>query len=117
MKTSLIFVYNADSGLFNTLTEIVHKALSPETYQCNLCAITHSHFGMRKEWKAFLRELDMDCEFLHRDELEDTYGISDVSLPAIFKRLGDKLEILIGAESINACHSIEELKELIKEKL
>ncbi len=117
MKPRLVFVYNADSGLFNTLTDIAHKTLSPETYACNLCAITHSHFGMRKEWKAFLRELDAPCEFLHRDELEKTYGIRDVPLPAIFKRHNEKLETWIDAESINACYSIEELEKLIKEKL
>lgn len=112
-KPTLVFVYNADSDLFSTLSGIAHKMLSPETYECNLCAITYSNFGMRKEWKGFLRELDVPCEFLHRDELEKAYGISDVPLPAIFKRQGDKLETCVDADSINACHSMEELKELI----
>ncbi|MBC7930780.1 MAG: hypothetical protein H7Z38_09495, partial [Rubrivivax sp.] len=55
---ALVFVYNADSGLFNALTDIAHKAFSPATYQCNLCALTHSTFGMRKGWKRFLETLD-----------------------------------------------------------
>lgn len=29
MRPTLIFVYNADSGLFNTVTDIAHKVLSP----------------------------------------------------------------------------------------
>ena len=33
---TLLFVYNADSGLFNTMADIGHKLLSPETYaQCH----------------------------------------------------------------------------------
>ena len=51
MNPTLIFVYNADSGLFNTLTDIAHKTFAPETYSCNLCAITFGTFGMRTEWK------------------------------------------------------------------
>ena len=55
-KTSsrLLFVYNADSGLFNTLTDIAHKMLSPKTYTCNLCAITHGLFSEKEEWKEFI---------------------------------------------------------------
>ena len=37
---SLLFVYNADSGFFNTLADIGHKLFSPATYPCQLCAIT-----------------------------------------------------------------------------
>ncbi len=51
MKTTnhaLVFVYNADSGLFNTVTGMAHKIFSPGTYECNLCALTYSTFGMRE---------------------------------------------------------------------
>jgi hypothetical protein len=45
MKTkSLLFVYNADSGVFNLVTDIAHKIFSPQTYACQLCCITHGNF-------------------------------------------------------------------------
>ena len=66
-KPSLVFVYNADSGLFNTLTDIAHKIFSPDTYSCNLCMITHDNLSMRSEWKDFIEKLDIELEFLHRD--------------------------------------------------
>ncbi len=32
MAKSIVFVYNADSGLFNALPDIAHKTFSPATY-------------------------------------------------------------------------------------
>lgn len=49
MRPHWLFVYNADSGLFNTATDIAHKILLPETYACNLCALTHGHFKIHEE--------------------------------------------------------------------
>ena len=117
MKSELIFVYNAGSGLFNTLTDIGHKIFSPQTYACNLCALTHSSFGMRKEWKQFIEQLELPVEFLHADELEVRYGMEDLSLPVILKREGDRVRVMLDADAINACRSIGDLKQLIVNKL
>ncbi|MCA1805371.1 MAG: hypothetical protein LC646_08580 [Xanthomonadaceae bacterium] len=117
MRHALVFVYNADSGLFNTVADIAHKILSPDTYACQLCALTHDHFAVRKEWREFLQGLDADYEFLHRDELASRYGIQDVELPAIFQRQADGLEIWIDAASLRACASLDALKALLTQKL
>ena len=117
MKPFLVFVYNADSGLFNTLTDIAHKVFSPETYSCNLCAITYGNFGIRTEWKEFLETLDADLEFLHRDELAERYAIAYAELPAVFLKTGDALEPWIVKAEIDACSSVEELKSLVAGKL
>ena len=109
----LVFVYNADSGLFNTLSDVAHKVFSPRTYQCNLCALTHSTFSMRPEWKEFLDGLDTPLEFLHADELRARYGVADVPLPAVFKKDGGGVEVLIDAQAINACRTADDLKRLI----
>lgn len=110
---ALVFVYNADSGVFNTLTDVAHKIFSPQTYQCNLCALTHSAVGMRTEWKRFLDGLDRPLEFLHADELKARYGVAGVPLPAVFQSDGERLDVLIGADSINACRTMDDLKRLI----
>lgn len=116
-NVALVFVYNADSGLFNTLTDIAHKTFSPQTYQCQLCALTHSTFGMRKGWKQFLETLDVPLEFLHADELRQRYGVSGAPLPAIFEKDGERVEIWLAAESINQCRTLDDLKQLIRGKL
>ncbi|GAM09879.1 hypothetical protein OR1_02161 [Geobacter sp. OR-1] len=117
MKPYLVFVYNADTGVFNTLTDIAHKIFSPETYSCNLCAITYGNFSIRAEWKEFLESLDAEFEFLHRDELEPRYGVSGVPLPAVFVKKGEAVDIWINSEEINRCGSIEDLKALITARL
>lgn len=115
---TLLFVYNADSGLFSTLADIAHKVFSPETYACNLCALTHAPLGMRKEWKTFLDGLGLPLEFLHRDEFQQHYGLKDVALPAIFaKRPQERLEPLVDARTINEARSIDELKRVLAERI
>lgn len=115
--SKLIFVYNANSGLFNSLTDTAHKLFSPETYSCNLCAITYGSFGMKKDWKEFLKSIDIPMEFLHRNELKKKYGISNINFPAILFKEENEPKLWINSESINLCKTIDDLKELIKSKL
>ena len=70
-NTKLIFVYNADSGVFNLLGDMAHKMFSPKTYQCSLCALTHGNFGMRREFSDYLKTLPEPFEFLHADEFQN----------------------------------------------
>lgn len=109
-KLKLVFVYNADSGVFNLLTDIAHKMFSPETYSCNLCALTHTNFGMKREWKKFLESIDAEKEFLHADEFKEKYNIREAELPAVYKQNGNgDPEIFIAASAINKCKSIDDL--------
>ena len=112
-RPALVFVYNAKGGIFNVVADAAHKLFSPRTYQCNLCALTHSAVSMRREWRRFLEGLDARLEFLHSDELEEKYGVAGVPLPAIFRREGGDLEVLVGADSINACGTTDDLKQML----
>lgn len=113
----LIFVYNADSGLFNALTDMAHKIFSPETYACHLCAITHSNLGMRKSWKEFLETLSVPLVFLHRDELIAQYGRGDIALPAILSENAGELEVAVSAATIDEVSDIEGLRQLVRRYL
>lgn len=114
MKNSpLIFVYNADTGVFNLLTDMAHKALSPATYRCNLCALTHGTFRVRNEWKEYLQKLTRPVEFLHADEMRARFNSVDVDLPAVFEVEDGGLKLLISADEINLCHTIGDLKNLL----
>lgn len=117
MRPRLVFVYNADSGLFNTVSDIAHKLLSPATYACKLCALTHGHFKIREQWVTLLKTLDADCEFLHRDEFVAQYGATGVALPAIFERNADKLLPLIDAAALDECTSLDALSALLTARL
>ncbi|MFL6285628.1 MAG: hypothetical protein ACJ74Q_21030 [Pyrinomonadaceae bacterium] len=115
-RSALVFVYNADSGVFNALADAAHKIFSPRTYACNLCALTHTALGMRGEWKSFLEGLGRPLEFLHADELKSRYGLEGVPLPAVFERDDDgSVRLFVGADAINACGTLNDLKRLILE--
>jgi len=116
-KTKLVFVYNADSGLFNTVTDIAHKLLSPKTYECNLCSITHGIFSVRETWVKFLQELDAECEFLHKDEFVKVNPDLGEPFPAIFKMQNNQPELWIDASSINKLSSVDDLRQAIIDKL
>lgn len=116
-KPCLVFVYNADSGLFNVVSDIARKIFAPENYACNLCAITYGNFTMRAEWKAYLETLAADFEFLHRDELVERYGLATLPLPAVLLRQGETVGEWISAEEINRCRSLGELRSLISGRL
>jgi hypothetical protein len=95
------------------LTDAAHKLLSPETYSCNLCSITYSATGMKKEWKEFIKTLPFPTEFLHRDELHKKYGIHDAALPAVYIKEDTEVSLLISADSINSCNTVSDLMALV----
>ncbi|MDK1028881.1 MAG: hypothetical protein QGD88_08945 [Anaerolineae bacterium] len=113
----LIFVYNADSGVWNAMKDWAHKIVSPETYACSLCALTYDNLGMRRPWREFIKELGYDVEFLHRDELAEQYGIKNERLPAAFILQNGKLKLWIKCEAMDALNSLDELQSLVTKKL
>ena len=115
-NVQLIFVYNADSGLFNTVTDIAHKIFSPQTYSCGLCALTHSYFSMRDEWKSFIESLGVDCQFVHRDEFIKEYDEPECAWPAILINQAGQLSVCLEAEDINTCNDLDELKAIIQKQ-
>ncbi|VAW66201.1 hypothetical protein MNBD_GAMMA10-2188 [hydrothermal vent metagenome] len=115
---NMVFVYNADSGVFNTLSDIAHKLISPASYQCNLCNLTHGYFSARDVWVEFLRDLESDIEFLHRDEYIRQYGKNGgVELPAIFIKEGEQLKLWIDKQVIGQMTSTDDLMEMIRAAL
>ena len=109
----LIFVYNADSGLFNTMADIGHKIFSPGTYQCDLCALTHGYFSERKAWRSFVESLPIACEFLHKDEFLSQHPAVDIAYPAVFLSDNDTLKVCITDRSLADCKTLEDLQNLI----
>ncbi len=117
-KPTLVFVYNADSGLFNLLTDIAHKIFSPQTYNCNLCAVTHDRFGIKDEWRQYLKTLAATVEFLHADEFKVKYRTDDTKkLPAVFRLENGQLNPAIDSNAINACRNIDDLKRIINAQI
>lgn len=118
LNSTIIFVYNADSGLFNTLTDIGHKIFSPQTYHCPLCDLTHGYFTMHKAWRDFLEELEYELVFLHRDEFVKTFPqLSHTLLPVILIQTDHIVTTLMDNVSLQQYKDIEQLKQAIRETL
>lgn len=111
--TSLIFVYNADSGFTHALQDYIHKLVSPATYPCSLCALTYSAFGMRREWQAFINKLGHPVEFIHADELRQRYRVEAVPLPAVFLNQGGRLKVVIDKQELDNCRTLNDLECLV----
>ncbi len=69
----LIFVYNANSGVVNNWLDIAHKIVSPTSYECDLCSLTHGAFLEKRIWKKFKDEGLINMEFYHKDEFLKKY--------------------------------------------
>jgi hypothetical protein len=116
-KTTIIFVYNADSGPINGLKDYFHKIIKPETYECNLCAVTFGNFGMKNSWRKFINSLKNDVKFLHRDEFRKQFNLKDISFPAIFIKKGEEINLLISRDEMNNVKTVPELINLVKNKI
>jgi hypothetical protein len=116
-KPELVFVYNADSGLFNGAMDFVHKKLSPQTYNCNLCAVTYGNLGMKKQWQQYIEGLPIKSQFLHRDEFAEQVTKLDVDLPVILIREKGRLYTLVSAKELNEISDLNELITSVNAKL
>ena len=116
--SEVIFVYAVDGGLFNTLTHYVHKVVSPNTYPCNLCALTNDMLGTKREWAHFIRELGVKSEFLHRNEFIERYPTAKQGFPAVFISTGGtEPKVLVTSTELNACRDLAGLISLVGERV
>ncbi len=108
----ITFIYKADSGLGNTLLDIGHRILSPKTYPCQLCMITHDHFGKKQEFRRWIENTGYELAFYHQDEFVRAFG-RELNWPALLISDGDR-EICIEGETIAALENFEALQDLIE---
>ncbi len=115
---ALAFVYNANAGLAAGLMDTIHKTLSPATYDCQLCAVTFGAFAMKGEWRDWLKAQDWDADFYHRPDFRAAHPAhASLALPAILRRDGDVLTVLIGAEEMAKLDSVGALIAAIEARL
>ena len=115
-QSSILFVYNADSGLFNLVADIGHKIFSPSTFSCDLCQLTHGVFKEREAWKSFIETLNLPVEFLHRDEFIKAGLFSD-TLPAIFYRQGNELSMIFDRDKLASLSDVDDLIAALRDEL
>lgn len=105
----IIFVYNADSGPVNGLLDGMHKVLSPTTYECNLCVLTHGAFTEKPVWKRWRRAHAHPMRFYHRDDFLSKYASkfgAKFTFPIVLVEGSRGLEVLVSTEELNGLKSV-----------
>ena len=115
--SELIFVYNADSSLFAAVSDYVHKIVSPDTYNCQICKVTYGNLGMKKEWKNFIGNLANDARFLHRNEFEEFYPNFKTTYPVIIESEDGNLSVLITTKQLNETEDLEGMIKIVENSL
>jgi hypothetical protein len=114
LKT-LLFVYNTDSSVLQALKDYTScTSAASRAENCTLCAITHSPVGMKKEWRRFIKSLEIPSRFLNRNEFFSEFGNYQITFPAVFLRKGTELAILICSEELNRCQTLNDIISLIE---
>jgi len=117
-QPKVIFVYNAQSGVFSALSDYVHKIVSPDTYECQLCTVTYGNLGMRSTWKSYVEALPAHVVFTYKDKLRDDQPLmKDAALPAAFVIAGGETTLAVDANAMNACESEADLIAVCREKI
>lgn len=111
----IIFVYYAKSGIGNSILDIGHKVLSPNTYKCNLCDLTFGLFTENAEWKKYRESSDYKLEFLHKDEFEKMYNEKRVYPIILGLNKENIFTELINSERLNTINTVKELINEINE--
>ena len=114
---SLLFVYNNDSGMLQNFKQYSLSTSASSRGGCHLAAITHSPVGMKKDWKRFIRELNLPSRFLDRNEFSSEFREVTTTYPCILRKSGNTLSVLVSTEEINRCRELEDLIGLVQQRL
>jgi hypothetical protein len=109
----LIFVYNAEAGYVNGLMDSLHKTISPNTYECALCAITHGFFTVDKTWRTYLKALPIKASFFHRKDFAAAYPAAKIALPAILLGRDGALLELVSSNQIKTLNDVNALSRAL----
>ena len=104
MTVTLVFVYNAEAGLFHALADTAHKLLRPDTYTRPLCTVTHGLAGEKRVWRQYLGGLGYPLRFNHRAGFRTAHpDWAREPSPAVLLDRGGSLAPLLSAADIAAC--------------
>jgi hypothetical protein len=100
---ALIGVYNAEGTIRGELSYLFGKFLGRA--HCALCDITHGLATTKPAWQQCRLEIPVHFETVHLDERDDGLAaLTEGRTACVVADLGDRREILLGPEDLDACH-------------
>lgn len=107
---SIIFVYNANSGFWSKNIDFAHKIISPATYSCSLCALTHGKFKQKEEWRNFRENSPVNIDFLYKNDFLAKNPGYKGTFPVVFlKKLDGNLEVVMDNEVLKQLDTAKQL--------
>jgi hypothetical protein len=118
LSAQLVIVYNAKAGLLAGAFDSIHKLVSPDTYECDLCALTHGLVSMRPEWRLWLKQLPMPTVIYHKPDFRVTFPqMSNQPLPLVGLLDDGQLNILLDAKAIRSIADADQLVTALRNAL
>lgn len=112
----LIFVYNTEADVISSVLDYAHKVFKPETYKCELCALTHHNFGERKVWKEFKSKTNANLSFWYIRQFEKEFE-QQFEYPVILEKTYETLNIVMNKSQLKEFHEVEDLVEALKKEI
>ncbi len=116
----MLFVYNADSNFLNKYIDIAHKIISPTTYSCDLCSLTHGNFLEKKAWREYREGVDHVFRFRYKNDFLATFkgeAYKTFRFPIILENKMNGFDVILDAEQLRLTQTIEDLIKALEEKL
>ncbi len=115
---TLIFIYNAKSDFWSKSLDMAHKIISPDTYACYLCSLTHDSFSEKEIWKSFREKSSVELIFMYKNEFLKKYpGDKEYDFPMILQEQQQRFAILLDSKKITSFKSVEELIVTLQKKI
>lgn len=112
----LIFVYNAKSTIAHRLFVALHKSISPSTYNCDLCSLTHGNIGATKAWEDFYSRSGIPIRLFYKDQFQK-YFQKEIEYPAVMTYEYSALNCILGPKELSSINDLNELFVLLLEKV
>ncbi len=115
----LIFVYNAKGGFWSKKIGAIHKIVSPSSYGCDLCKLTHGSFVEKDAWKVFRETSAIDMEFYYKEGFIEKFPeMKEIELPSvIFECISESSEEMLTADDLKEIGAVSELIKVIETRL
>jgi hypothetical protein len=117
---TLLIIDNTNSGVLQQLKDFsAGTAVASGAATCTLSTITHSPVGMKKEWKRFLKGLEIPSRTLEKSEFVSEFrsGYPPATFPVVLVQKGTELAVLISTEELDRCRDLNDLIPLLKQRL
>ena len=117
---TLLIVDNIDSGVLPSLKDFsAGTAAASGVGTRTLSTMTHSPVGMKKEWKRFLKDLEIPSRTLERSEFTSEFGSGHpkMTFPVVLIQTGTELAVLLNTEEISRCRDLHDLILLLRQRL